>query len=143
MIARRNMLDNVSYVFGNSFRRDAMGFVIGNLLVSPAICFINCFPHRASDCIGVQNDPPFCVARRPADRLHQRSLRPQKAFFVCVQDRDKSTLRNIQTFAQQVDADQHIKRTQPQIPDNFNTLQCVDIRVHVANLHAVFVQIFG
>ena len=46
-------------------------------------------------------------------------------------------------FAQQVDADQHVEGAQPQIADDLDPLQGLDIGMHVAHADALLVHIFG
>ena len=93
--------------------------------------------------VGVQNRLALKVARRAADGLDQRSVGTQKTFLVGIQNGHQRHLRQIQAFAQQVDAHQDIKQTQPQVANNLGTLDGVYIRMHVANLDPVFMQVVG
>ena len=87
------------------------------------------FFHRLGHAVGVQNSSTTDVAGCAANGLDQTALRAQKAFFVSVQDGDKRDLRQIDTFAQQVDADQHIESAQTQVAQDFNALHGVDVAV--------------
>ena len=69
--------------------------------------------------------------------------RAQEAFLVGVEDRDQRAFRNVEAFAQQVDADQHVERAEAQIADDLDALDRVDVGVHVAHAHALLVQVFG
>ena len=60
-----------------------------------------------------------------------------------VEHRDQRHLRNIEPLAQKVDADQHVELPQPQITDDLDALDRVDVRVKIAHLDAVLVEIVG
>ena len=93
--------------------------------------------------VGVENRAAVQVAGAAADGLDQRSGRAQEAFFVGVENRHQRNFRQIQSFAQQVDADQHVELALAQIAQNLDPLQRLDLRVHVAALHADFGVVFG
>src|SRR6185369_16341003 len=76
------------------------------------------------------------VTGRAPNRLNQRARTAQKAFFVRVENRDQAHLRQIEAFAQQVDAYQHVELSGPQISQDFDALHGVDVRVQVAHAHA-------
>ena len=84
---------------------------------------------------------PFRITRCTADRLDQRSRRTQEAFLVRIQDCDQRHFRDVQTLAQQVDADQHIKHIQTQITDDLGTLQRIDIRMQIFHADTDVMQI--
>ncbi len=44
-----------------------------------------------------------------ADGLNQRAFRAQKTLLVRIQNRHERHLGNIEPFAEQIDADQHVK----------------------------------
>jgi len=69
-----------------------------------------------------------------ADRLDQRALAAQEAFLVRVEDADERDLGNIQALAEQVDADEHVELAAPQIANDLDALEGVDVRVEVADL---------
>ena len=50
---------------------------------------------------------------------------------------------NVETLAQQVDADQRVESAEPQIADDLDALDGVDVGMHVADADALLVQIFG
>ena len=70
-------------------------------------------------------------------------LAAQKSFLVGIEDRDQRAFRNIEALAQQIDADQGIESAEPQVADDLDALDRVDVRVHVAHANALLVQIFG
>ncbi len=85
--------------------------------------------------VRVHDGPAVHVARGAADRLDQRAAGAQEAFLVGVQNRHQRHLREIETLAQQVDADQDVELALPQVAQDLNALERVDIRVEVADLH--------
>ena len=99
--------------------------------------------HRAGDAVGVEDDAAVDVARGAADGLHQAGLAAQKSFLVGVEDGDQRAFRNIEALAQQIDADQRVEGAEPQIADDLDALDGVDVGVHVAHADALLVQIFG
>ena len=93
--------------------------------------------------VGVEDDPAVDVARGAADGLDQRGLAAQEAFLVGVEDGDQRAFGNVEALAQQVDADQRVERAEPQVADDLDALDGVDVGVHVAHADALLVQVFG
>ncbi len=93
--------------------RDAVGLVVGGLLLAPPVRLGHRALHRARHLVGVEDDAPVDVARRAADGLHERRLGAQEALLVGVENGDQRALRNIQALAQQVDPDQHVEGAEP------------------------------
>ncbi len=117
--------------------------IIGFLLLAPALGFRHRAFHRTRDAIGVENDLAVGITRGAADRLDQAGFRTQETLLVGIENRDQAAFGDVEALAQQVDADQHVIDAQPQITDQLDPLQGLDVGVHVADLHARFVQIFG
>ena len=84
--------------------------------------------------------PSTLRAARPMVWISEVS-RAQEAFLVRVEDRNQRAFRNVETFAQQIDADQRVERAQPQIADDLDALDRVDVGMHVAHANALLVQI--
>ena len=99
--------------------------------------------HRAGDRVGVEDHLAVDVAGGAADGLNQRRLAAQKTFLVGVEDRDQRAFGNVEALAQQVDADQRVERAEPQVADDLDALDGVDVGMHVAHADALFVQVFG
>src|SRR6185369_10881842 len=142
-VAGREMGEHVMDVAPDALRRDAMLLVIGELLFAPAIGLVERAFDRARHRVGIENDAAVDVARGSPDRLDQRSLGAKEAFLVGVENRDEPTFRNVEALAQQVDADEHVVDAEPQLADELDALQRLDVAVHVTNLEARLVQIFG
>ncbi len=95
------------------------------------------------DLIGIENDLAVDIARGAADRLDQRGLGAQEAFLVGIENGDEGAFRNVEAFAQQVDADQHVEGAEPQVADDLDALQRVDVGMHVAHADALLMHVFG
>ena len=120
-----------------------MFFIVGDLARAAAFRFVHSAFHRARNLIGIEHNMGFAVSRGPSDGLDHRGLGPQEPFFIGVENTDKSALRNVEAFAQQVNPDQHVKHAEPQIADQFDPFQRVDVAVHIADLDALVGHIFG
>ena len=142
-VAGREMGHDVVDVALDAFGRDAVLGIIFELLLAPAVGFGERALDRAGDRVGVEDHAAVDVARGAADGLDQRRLGAQEAFLVGVEDRDQPAFGDVEPFAQQVDADQHVVDAEPQLADQLDPLQRLDVRVHVADLEARLVEIFG
>src|SRR5690606_25413899 len=136
-------VDNVGDRTADAFRRDAVGLVPGGLFFAAAVRLRYRALHRSGDLVGVKNDAAVDIARGAADRLDQRRLAAQEAFLVGVEDRYQRTFGNVETLAQEVDSDQHVERAEAQVANDLDALDGVDVRMHVAHAHALFMQILG
>ncbi len=129
--------------FFTDFRRDAVGGVVLDLLLASPRGLGHRPLHRAGDLVGVEDDLAVDVARGAADGLHQRGLGAQEPFLVGVEDGDEAALGNIEALAQEIDADQHVERAEAEVADDLDALQRLDVGMHVADAHALLVQVLG
>ena len=83
------------------------------------------------------------VARSAAHGLDERTLGAQEAFLVRIQDRHQGHFRQVQAFAQEVDAHQHVEHAQAQVADDLGALHGLDVRVQVTHFHTVFGEVLG
>ena len=125
-------------------RRDAVQGVVSHLLFAAAVGLA---PSR------VPSTPVIRSAYMITRPSELRAARPM-VWISEVSDRRKPSLSASRMATsphsgmsrpsrRQVDADQHIKRPQPQIPQDFNAFDGVDVGMHIAHADALFVQIFG
>ena len=135
--------EHVFDVLFDRCRCNAMFFVIRDLLNTAALGFLQGAIHGSGDLIGIHNHAPLHIAGRAANRLDKRRFRAQEALFIRIQNRHQSAFGDIKPFAQQVNPDQHVKGPKAQIPQNFDPLNRINIRMHIAHANALFVQIFG
>ena len=98
-----------------------------HLLRAPPLGLADRRLHRVGHPVGVQDRHAVDVPRGAADRLDQRALGAQEPFLVGVEDRDQRHLGNVEAFAQQVDADQHVELAEPQVADDLDALDGVDV----------------
>ena len=111
-------VDDVFDLFFNLLRYDAVFFVKFNLFFTAAFGFVDGGFHGVGDFVGVQNRDAVYVARGAAYGLNQAAVRAQEAFFVGVEDGDEGDLGDVEAFAQEVDADQYVKQSKPQISND-------------------------
>ena len=133
--------------FDDGLRDYSALFVILLLRGAAAIGLVDSPLHGARGVSAYRMARPIDVARRAADGLDQRRRRSQKAFLVGVENRHQRNFRQIQSFAQQVDADQHVELAAAQIAQNLDSLQRLDLGMQIAapdaDLGVVFRQVFG
>ena len=123
--------------------RDPVLLVVRRLDAAPAVGLADRALHRARHIVGVQDHVALDVSGGATDGLDQRPRVAQVAFFVGVENRDERHLREIEAFTKQVDTDQHVEDTEPQVAQNLDPLQRVDVRVQVVHLDAHLAQIIG
>ena len=99
--------------------------------------------HRRGDRVGVHVDLAGHVAGGPADGLDQRRAGAQEALLVGVEDRHQRDLGQVEALAQQVDADEHVELAQPQLAEQLDAAQRVDLAVQVADPDAQLEQVVG
>ena len=104
-----------------------MLLVVGELDRAAAVRLVERALDRLGLLVGVHQHPALDVARRAADRLDQRGLAAQEAFLVGVEDRDERDLGQVEPLAQQVDADEHVVVAEPQLADDLDPLERVDL----------------
>src|SRR3989338_852908 len=109
-----------------------MLFIICLLYRATAVGLTNSPLQGARHRVGVEDDPPEHVARRAANRLNERGLTAQESLFVRVENRDKLHFRQIQALAQEVDADEYVKRSFPEIRERLYPVYGLHVAVDVA-----------
>src|SRR5262249_9108918 len=99
----------------NTARNDPVLGVVLELPPPPPVGLLQSALHRAGYLVGVQNGLAVDVTCRATDRLDERVVRSQESFLVSIEDRDQRYLRHIQSLAQEVDSNQHVKLAEAQI----------------------------
>src|SRR3954470_14020403 len=136
-------VDQVLDALHHALRRNAMLLVVADLLRAPPIGLSDGSLDRVRHLVGIEDRRTVDVPRRAADGLDQRALRAQESLLVGVEDRDQRHLRQVEAFAQQVDADEHVELAEAQVTDDLHPLHRLDLRVQIAHLHAVFGKVLG
>src|SRR3954471_13454772 len=101
-------LRDVADALDDRRRRDAVLLVVGELDRAPAGRLVDLRPHRRRLLVGVDYLPSLDVARRAPDRLDERRLAAEEALLVGVEDRHQRDLRQVESLAQEVHADEHV-----------------------------------
>ncbi len=142
MVALVDAVEDVGDPGLDRFRGDAVLEIIGHLLFAAAGGLVHGALHRAGDLVGIEDDLAVDVSGGAANGLNQRCLGAQKTLLVGVQNGDETAFGDVETLAQKVDADQHVEGAEAQIADDLYPLQRVDVGMHVADAHALLVQVF-
>lgn len=93
--------------------------------------------------VGIEDDVAVRMACRTARDLGDRTHVAQEALLVCVEDRHEGHFRQVESLAQQIDADQHVEHAGPQVFEDLHPFQRVDVRMDVAVADAHAVEVFG
>src|SRR5580704_11371812 len=128
-------------------RRDSVRNVVGLLNGAAAVGFAHGFFNGVGHAIGLEEGTSVEVTGTASDGLDERSCRTQKTFFVGVEDGYQRNFGQVQTFAQEIDANQYVELALAQVAKDFNSLQSFNLGMHVAALHTdlavIFCEIFG
>ena len=112
-------------------------------IVAAAVRLVDRQAHRVGDDVGVHDHLARDVARRAPDRLDEAALVAQEALLVGVEDRDERDLRQVESLAQQVDADEAVERAHPQVAQDLHALERADVAVQVARLDPLLDEVVG
>ena len=99
--------------------------------------------HRLRHPVGVHDDLTVDVAGGTADHLDQRRLAAQEALLVGVEDRHQRHLGQVETLAEEVDADEHVELAEPQPAEDLDALDGVDVGVQVPHPQTLLEQVVG
>ena len=117
--------------------------VVGLLDRAPPVRLVDRDLHRLGDPVGVHDHLAAGVARRPADHLDQRPGRAQEALLVGVEDRDQGHLGQVDALAQEVDPDEDVEDAEPQVAQDRDPLERVDLAVEVLDLDPELLEVVG
>lgn len=133
-------IDQFAYLLADSPRRDAMLGVELNLLLAPPIGFGDGALHGLGDSVGVEDGRPTKISGCASDCLDEASFRTEEALFVGIKYGHQRHFGDVQTFPEKVDTHQHIEASQPEVANDLDTLNGIDIRVQVADPHTVLTE---
>ena len=143
LLRRPEVGEDVGDRLADGLRVDAVLDVVG-LLQAPAAVGLGDGPlHRVGDLVGVHDHLAVDVAGGPADRLDERRLAAEEALLVGVEDGHQRHLGQVEALPQQVDADEHVELAEPQVAEDLDALDGVDLGVQVAHPHAQLEQVVG
>src|SRR5207248_10462817 len=83
------------------------------------------------------------MSRCAARGLNKRRLAAQKSFLIRVENADERNFREIETFTEQIDADQDVEVGGAQSAQDFDALDRVDVAVQIAHFQSNITQIIG
>ena len=120
-----------------------MLFVVFHLLGAAIFGNRNQRLHALRDGVGKKNHFAIDMPRGAAGRLDERSLAAQKSFLVRIENADERNFRKIETFPQQIDADENVEIGRAQAAQNFHALDRVDVAVQIAHFQSDIAQVIG
>ena len=120
-----------------------MFFVKFLLNCTAALGLSNRALHRRGARIRIQNNFTVCISCGTSDCLEHRGFTSQEPLLIRIQNGYQRNFRIVQSFTEQVDANQHIKDTQAQIPNDFHALYRFDIMMQISHTNARVFQIIG
>ena len=118
-----------------------MGLVVVVLNPPAALCLVHGGAHTAGYGVGVEDDHALGVSGGTADGLDEAGFAAEEALLVGVQNGHQTHLRHVQALPQEVDAHQHVKLPQPEVPDQLHPLDGLHVVVHIPHPDAGLLQI--
>ncbi len=122
-------------------RGDAVLLVVGLLDGAAAVAFVDEAADGFRHDVAEEHALAVHVPRGAARRLDEARFVAQEAFLVGVQDADERDFRQVETFAQQVDAHEDVHLARSQLAQDFHALDGVDVRVDVFDFEADVAQV--
>ena len=75
--------------------------------------------------------------------LNQRCRRSQETFLIGIEDRHQAHFRQVQALTQQVNAHQYVIGAHPQLPQQLNSLQGIDVTMQVTHTNTGLGEVVG
>ena len=100
VVALVDAVEDVGDLCLHRFRGDAVGLVVGDLLLAAAGRLVHGALHGAGDLVGIEDDLAVDVSRRAPDGLDEGRFRAQETFLVGVEDGDEAAFGDVEAFAQ-------------------------------------------
>ena len=117
--------------------RNAVQLVVFLLFGAAAGRFPDGLIHALGHGVGIHDDQAVDVAGGAAGGLRESAAAAQEPLFVGIQDGHQGHRGDVQAFAQQVYADEHVEEAVLEILDDFYTLGGIHVGMDVAAAHAV------
>src|SRR5690606_17199631 len=96
-------------------RGDAVLEVVGDLFFAAVGGDVEGDLDGVGDLVGVEDDAALFVARGASGGLDERGLAAEKTFLVGVEHGDERDLGQVEAFAQEVDADEHVEVAEAEV----------------------------
>ena len=116
---------------------DSVGFVVGQLLLPPAVGLVDGLAHAVRDLVRIHDHLSVDIPGSTSGSLCQGTVRAQESFLVCIQDGYEGHFRQIESLTQQVDTDQDVENTLTQFFHDLHPLQGFHIAVDIGTADAV------
>src|ERR1700722_18050580 len=136
-------VEDVGDLLAQRLRVDALGRVVGDLLLAPPVGLVDGVLHGRRYLVRVHVDLARDVPRRAADRLDKGGARTQETLLVRVEDRYQRDLGQVEALTEQVDADQHVVFAEAQLAQELDPPERVDFAVQVPRPDATLEQVVG
>ena len=118
-----------------------MFLIVFQLFVASAIGFVDGELHAFSNGVGIHDDASVHVAGSTAGGLRQRTMTTQESFLVGIEDGHQRHFWQVETFAKQVDANEHIEQSGSQVGHDFHTVEGGHVGMNVVGPHIVVQEI--
>ena len=122
---------NGDAVLDDLLRCDTVFLVVIHLFFASSIGLFDGEAHAFGDFIGIENYLTMDITGGAASGLGQRTVRPQKALFIRIEDGHERNFRQVQSFAQEVDTDEDVEQPFAQIVHDLHTFQGIHVAVDV------------
>ena len=116
--------------------------IVGQLLFSSSVGFINCLLHAFCNGVSIKYYKPFHISCSTACRLGEAFFVAQKAFLIGIQNSHQRYLRQVEPFPQKIYTNQHINIAKAQLAQDFHPLKRIHFAVYVFAFYADALQIF-
>jgi hypothetical protein len=118
-------------------------FVIGLLNFAAAVGLGDGFFHAFGDVVGVHDDFAVDVAGGAADGLDEGGFRAKEAFFVGVKNSDEGDFGEVETFAEEVDADENVVDSGAEVAEDVAALEGIDVGVDISDFDIALLEVVG
>ena len=102
-------------VFDDRARRDAVFEVECFLDGAASSRLVDGFAEAVGECAGIEDDAPVGVSGGASDGLYEGAPGAQEALLVGVEDADELHFREVEAFAQEVDADEDVELSEAEV----------------------------
>ena len=116
-----------------------MLFVVCHLLLATSVGLIDGLLHGLSNGLSIHDGKSMNIAGSTSYNLNERAMVAQKSLIVSIEDGYEGHFRKVQSFAQEVNANEHVVGAGAEIVDDIDTIESVNIGMDVIGLdtHAV------
>ncbi len=118
-----------------------MFFVVSHLLGPAPVGLFDGALHAVGNLVGIHDYFAIDISGGAACSLRQTPVIAQEAFLVGIEYGHKTHLRQVESFAQEIDSYEHIVKSLTEIIENAHSFESVDIAVDVRAVDAPFLKV--